>query len=429
MPAILPKSGKNVAAELTKIFSSFEQRPVVPKWYNTGMGKTNTKHVVIALRMMSIAGLDKLGGIFEYLSDGPRWSLSIYRSQQEFTSETVKREIARGADAFIIGIPGVDEALETLAKTEIPVVIMNVDPGALAKRRCGYVFIRSDPESVGREAAHALLSQGVYRSYGYVGYREDDEWSQNRGKHFGDTLAMAGFSCATFNEPHIHEKIADRLTLVRWLRNLPKPCGLLAACDDTAFEIVDACREAGLRIPQEIGVLGVNNDPLLCENADPKISSVQPNFRLEGYLAAKALHRPTRENRFCVGIRQIVHRESTYPISPSGKLVQRALAYIEKNRLKKLTVAAVAAHLHVSRSLLDLRFRELQSTTVREAIVTARVNEVKHRLLTTHDPLGKIASDCGWTNENALKNLFRKETGKAMSAWRNHERHAADRAP
>ena len=376
------------------------------------------KHVVVALRMAGIAGQDKLNGIFEYLSEGHRWSMSIYRTRHEFTPDTVRAEVSKGADGFILGIPGTEDALAEVAKTDLPAVILNISPGALARRKAGVVLIKSDSEAVGREAANTLLSQGVFKSYGYAGYHTNDDWSVERGRSFRDILQKAGFIGRMFDVAHYPDRTEDRATLVSWLKSLPKPCGILASCDDRAYEIVDVCREIGIRIPQEIGILGVNNDPILCENSDPKISSIQPDFKREGYLAARAIDRMPRERTICVGVKQVVHRESTYPMSNSGKLVQKALAYIEKNATRKTTVPDVAAHLRVSRSLLDLRFRELQGESVHAAILKRRLSEVKRRLLATHDSIEKISSDCGWDNVNSLKNSFHKATGKSMREWR-----------
>ena len=380
--------------------------------------KSSTRHIVVALRMAGIAGQDKLNGIFEYLSEGHRWSMSIYRSRHEFTAKAVRDEIAKGADGFILGIPGTEDAIAEVAKTDLPAVVLNVPPGALARRRTGYVLIKSDSDAVGKNAAHALLSQGVYKSYGFAGHHTDEEWSVERGKAFRDALQDAGFVGRMFDAKHYPDRTEDRATLVTWLKSLPKPCGILASCDDRAYEIIDVCREAGLRIPQEIGILGVNNDPILCENSDPKISSVQPDFKHEGYLAARAIDKPSGRRTILVGVRQVVHRESTYPMSNSGKLVQKALAYIERNATRKITVRDVAAHTRVSRSLLDLRFRELQGESVHATISNRRLAEVRKRLVSTHDSIEKISADCGWDNVNSLKNLFRKATGKSMRAWR-----------
>ena len=398
-------------------------------WYNSPVMGTRQKHVVVALRMATIAGQDKLSGIFEYLADKHCWRVNIYRLHHEFTAKVVRDEVALGADGFIVGTPESTDAIAELAKTDLPVVLMNTEPGPLARHRAGCIHIQDDSQAIGREAARAFLTQGIYKSYGYVGYRLDEDWSRARGNGYRDALEKADFIGRMFDVPHFKESTEDRATLIGWLKSLPKPCGILAACDDRAYEVVAACNAGGLRIPAEVGILGIGNDPQTCENVEPRLSSVQPDSRREGYLAAQHLDRLMRKKRqtadsdeaaktIFVGVRQVAHRESTYPISNSGILVQKALAFIAAHGSSKLSVDDVARHLKISRPLLDLRFRELQHETVHDVILRTRMDEVKKRLLTTEDTIERISTDCGWTNVNSLKNAFRRATGVSMRDFR-----------
>ena len=381
--------------------------------------KARTRHIVVALRMAGIAGQDKLNGIFEYLSEGHRWSMSIYRTRHEFTPDTVRAEIAKGADGFILGIPGTEDALAEVAKTDLPAIILNISPGTLAQRKAGVVLIKSDSEAVGKEAAHTLLSQGVFKSYGYAGYRTNDDWSVERGRSFRDALQKAGFIGRMFDVTHYPDKTEDRATLVSWLKSLPKPCGILASCDDRAYEIIDVCHEIGIRIPQEIGILGVNNDPILCENSDPKISSIQPDFKREGYLAARAIDRMPKERIIRVGVKQIVHRESTYPMSNSGKLVQKALAYIEKNATRKMTTRDVATHLHVSQRLLFLRFKQFSKMSLQETIIDERLHVIKQLLSKGMLNHAEIAKRTGCRDAIAMRRLFKRQEGCSIRTWKS----------
>lgn len=383
--------------------------------------------ITVALRMAGIAGQDKLNGIFEYLSEGNRWQLSIFRTVHEFTADAVRREIEHGTEGFIVGIPGTDEALRVLTKTDIPTVIMNVRGGGIERRTKNIAFVRSDSDAIGRAAARELLKEGIYKSFGYAGYRVDEDWSRDRGRAFRDELEKAGHLGRMFDRTHFSGKIDDHDTLVRWLKELPKPCGILASCDDRAFEILDACREANIRVPADIGILGVNNDPILCENAEPRLSSVQPDFIREGHLAADILGRMLTgkgrrlrpgDNVFRVGVRQIVHRDSTRPPSEAGLLVQKALAYIEKNATRGIGVQDVARHLKVSYSLLNLRFQSLQQKSVYEEILNARLEAVKVLLRTTSEPIDALAEKCGWTTSAALKKLFKQRFGMSMRTYR-----------
>ena len=305
---------------------------------------------------------------------------------------------------------------------------MNVVGGGIERRKDGIAFVKSDSAAVGREAAQTLLRQGVYRSYAYAGYRADEDWSRDRGTAFRDTLAAAGFVGRMFDITHYKDKVEDKATLIKWLGELPKPCGILAACDDRAFELVDVCREAGIKVPAEVGVLGVNNDPILCDNAEPKLSSVQPDFIAEGRVAAELLETmmsgggiPARKRVSLVGIRAVVHRESTVPQSDAGKFVQKVMAYISKEALKGIGVDAVARRFKVSRSLLELRFGELQRESVYEAMLRIRLDEVKRRLRLTDEPIASITAACGWSNPAPPKALFRRRFGMSMRDYRKSD--------
>ena len=394
---------------------------------------TPPRRVVIALRMAGIAGQDKLNGIFDYLSAGRRWQLIIYRTKHEFTAQVVKNELARGTDGFIVGIPGADDALAALAALDVPTVVMNVSGGSIEKRKRAIAFVKSDSAAVGREAAHTLLKQGVYKSYGYAGYRTDDDWSRDRGKAFRDALGDAGFIGRMFDTEHYRDKVEETATTAEWLRSLPKPCGILAACDDRAFEILDVCRKIGMKVPAEIGVIGVNNDPILCENAEPRLSSIQPDFIGEGLMAAELLDRmmsggsiAPRKRLKLVGIRAVVHRESTVAQSEAGKFVQKVLAYIEHEAVKGIGVGDVAHRFKVSRSLLELRFRELQGESVYEAMLRIRLEEVKRRLRHTDDPIAEITRECGWENPTPPKALFKRRFGISMRDYRAQSSQGAE---
>ena len=378
--------------------------------------QTKARKVVVALRMAGIAGQDKLNGIFEHLSQGHRWQVILYRTRHEFTADAVRKDLEDGAHGFIVAIPDADDALSVLAASSVPTVVMNVTGGGIERRTENVYFVKIDAGKVGSEAAAEFLRQGNYRSYGYVGYEKPADWSALRGQAFAARLAGAGFDVAFYKW---------RDPLQKWLKSLKKPAAVLASCDDDAYRVVDACRSIGLRIPSEIAVIGVNNDPLLCENCEPRLTSIQPDFVGEGVLAARLLERmmATPKHHFepmtrLVGIRGIVHRESTPPDSISGMMVQRALAFINHKALTGIGVRDVAAHVKVSRSLLDMRFREHLGASVYATILNVRLEEVKRRLATTSEQIGQIAVACGWENPVSLKNLFKRLYGVSMRTWR-----------
>ena len=373
------------------------------------------KKVFIALRMAGIAGQEKLSGIFRHLGDNHDWDIRLVRTAGEFTVAAVREALRANYDGFIISIPGTEKSAAVLAATGIPTIVMDIHSPVLEARRDRIVFIRNSSVEIGRAAANHLLAIGKCRSYAFVHNPSVMQWSIDRCKAFRETLRDNGFWCHELKTPE-------------GLQKLERPVGIFAANDDRGYDVIEFCHAHRIRVPEDAAVLGINNDTLICENCHPRLSSIQPDFEQEGYLAAETLSRMMKLPRtsqtsqtsqtFLVGVKTIVRRESTAELSPSGKLVQKALAYIQRNALKGISVDDVARHLKVSRRLADLRFRELQGTTIGETIISLRLAEVKRLLRSTKEPIDTIAALCGYSNPNYLKNLFKRRFAMSMRDFR-----------
>ena len=371
------------------------------------------KKVFIALRMAGIAGQEKLSGIFRRLGENHDWDLTLVRTAAEFTPARMRAALREGYDGFILSIPDTEKTASLLATTDVPTVVMDIHSPVLERRTGNIVFIRNSSEEIGRAAANHLLAIGKLRSFAFVHNPSVLQWSVDRFKAFRETLRDNGVWCHELKSPE-------------GLQKLERPVGVFAANDDRGFEVIEFCHAHRLRIPEDVAVIGINNDTLICENCHPKLTSIQPDFEREGHLAAetlsKMMSRPSTSNlqpsTLFVGIKAVIRRESTAELSTSGKLVQKALAYIRKNALRGISVDDVAQHLKVSRRLADLRFRELQNTSIGEEIIRIRLAEVQRLLRSTKDPIDSISAQCGYSNTNYLKNLFRKRFSMSMRDFR-----------
>ena len=372
-------------------------------------------NVLIALKMSGIAGQSKLAGIFRYLnekySDQSPWNIHLLRSRNDLTQETVRDAVKNRTDGFIISIPDMENSVLPLSDISTPTIIMDIHSQAMEKREKNIVFIRNSAQDIGREAAGFFMGQGVARSYAFLHSNPVTDWSKNRFVAFKRTLNDAGLWCEELFEPSAITK-------------LKRPVAVLAANDDRAFELMKLLSAKRIRVPSGVAVLGVDNDALICENANPRLSSVQPDFEKEGYIAAETLDTmmaggtaPLRT--ILVGVKEIVRRESTSEQSNAGRLVQKAIVYIDRHVLEGITVKDVVRHLKCSRRLADLRFRELHGRSILETITERRLDEVKRRLAGTKEKIDSIALACGYTNPNYLKNLFRKKFGMSMRNFRN----------
>lgn len=370
------------------------------------------RKVLIALKMSVVAGQEKLNGVFAALDKKHDWDIRLVRNASELTGEVVREALDEGLDGAIVSIPGTEKAACALAEAGVPLVVMDLHDPTLTARRQNVVFVRNSGESIGRAAAHYFMRQGIFKSYGFLHVESLAEWSVSRCQAFRKTLSDGG---CWLDELHDVGEIAS----------LRRPAALLVANDDRAYAVLEYCRAHAIRVPRDVAVLGINNDTVICEHSQPRLSSLQPDFREEGRLAAKTLAEmmrataPYPAKTLFVGVRQIVRRQSTVETSPSGKLVQRAALYIQKNALSGIDVRDVVRHLKVSRRLADLRYRELTGESMLETILAIRLNETKKLLLTSAESTTRIAARVGYADTpNALRNLFKKRIGISMTDYR-----------
>ena len=214
---------------------------------------------------------------------------------------------------------------------------------------------------------------------------------------------------------------ADFRALTDFLASLPKPAGVMTTYDGRAAHVLNVCSAAGLAVPHQVAVIGVDNDEFFCNFSSPPLSSVLPDFEGGGRMAAEMLenlmagHRPREAH---IPVRKVVVRESTAPLPPATALVESALAFIRAHATEGATAADVVRHLGVSPRLAELRFRELRGETIRAAIEKERLDLVKRLLRTTARPIGSIAREAGFKSPIRLSLLFHQRTGQSPRAWR-----------
>ena len=388
------------------------------------------RDVIVLARLLYVSGRSILSGIFSHLSEGFRWRLRILQSDEEFTENEVARSEASGIDGMILTLPGAPGALERVASSSIPVVFMNLDD-AVSCRRAGAAFLSVDNAAIGQEAARHLLSRGKFASFAFIhGRQVDGRWSPGRSKAFREAVAASGCPFAEYPPRATVGDDADSRDLGRFLMELPKPAGVMAAYDERAIQVLNVCSAAKLSVPRQIAVIGVDNDEYFCTSSSPTLSSVLPDFEGGGRMAAELLEAlmakrrtpPSRTVR--IPVKKVVVRESTAPLAPATALVENAVAYIRAHATEGATPADVVRQLGVSRRLAELRFSELRGETIHAAIERERLNRVKRLLRTTSLPVGAIARETGFKSSARLSHLFRQRFGLSPLQWRksNHER-------
>jgi LacI family transcriptional regulator len=250
-----------------------------------------------------------------------------------------------------------------------------------------------------------------------------------------ETLSAAGRDCAVHDSFTAKEKRSwpdERERLVAFLRGLPKPTAVFAPNDARARLVLEACSLAGLRVPDEIAVLGVDNDPLLCESTVPSLSSIHTGGFRRGQIAAEMLDdlmhgREPREKAVSLPPISIATRGSTGYAAMSDPSISKAIAFIRRHAATGgIDVGDIVKAAGCSRRYLEQRFRLRLGRSIRDELLGERIEHVKNLLSSTNLSIGEITERAGFVRESHLGLLFRKATGATMLQWRRENRDTTD---
>ena len=383
------------------------------------MTAKETFRVLVALSLASAAGRKKLNGVHRFLSEGYDWDMELLRNEGDLTADALASASSSQFDGMLIGFAGKCELRVIHADKALPTVFIDYPNAKTIEQLPFCMFVNDDAKGIVQAATKHLLSCPGIRSFGFVPSRAPSRWSHDRQTAFASALYQKKNRLSIYDGPG-----DSREALVEWLQGLEKPSAVLAALDDRAHDVLEACRANGIDVPDQVSVLGIGNDEPICEMSVPSLSSVAVDFEHEGYVAARELQAmmlrrriPANTEILC-GVKEVVFRASTSALKTPAALVQRAKEFIDRHARDGITTADVVASLHVSRSLADLRFREVTGTSILEAILARRLDEVKRLLRDTDMRISEIAARCGYRDANYLKNLFKKRTGMSMREWR-----------
>ena len=286
-------------------------------------------------------------------------------------------------------------------------------------------FVTDDVE-IGRMAAEYFIGKN-FRNFAFFGYRNIC-WSQTRGNSFFETLAKAGFMAHTLTQSGLESmntrsKRSGRSELGEWLCSLPKPLALMACNDDRALDVCDACKTMGLHIPHDVAVLGVDNDDLACELANPPLSSIAVNNERAGYEAAALLDQlmsgKNGDNKHITAIpTHIVTRQSTDIFAVADPEVVNALNFVQQHSTEDIHVDDVVRAVPLSRRVLESRFRKTVGRSILSEIRQARVQQVVQMLVETNLPISEIAKSLSYSGVEHIARYFRREKGMSLIEYR-----------
>lgn len=299
-------------------------------------------------------------------------------------------------------------------------------------RFAGIPCFDTDAGMVAKLAAEYFLKAG-FRHFAFCGF-PGIPFSDRREAAFVDCLAARGVSVRTFaarrrSNPPLDIPSAERLgidraaAIVAWLRRQPRPLALLACNDICGQQVLNACRSHGIRVPEEVAVLGIDNDDVLCSLCDPPLGSIEPDTARLGYEAAALLARMMKGKRVREGLRNIpplrvVERASADTVPIEDPVTAEALRYIRDHVGDGIAVKDVLSRVGRSRTSLEQRFRRYLGVSVSSEIWRRRMDRVLSLLQQTDLPLGEIARQAGFATDSHLCRAFRARFGQTPVAFR-----------
>ncbi|MGW8258036.1 MAG: substrate-binding domain-containing protein [Thermoguttaceae bacterium] len=282
------------------------------------------------------------------------------------------------------------------------------------------------------EMAFSHFLERGFRTFAYCGFASV-LFSQLRESRFVSRLAGQGYAVDVFRYPPpvnpdglaTIEAHAMRYSsrLAQWLKELPKPVGLFACNDMRGQQVLAVCNEAGIAVPDEVAVLGVDNDDVQCELSNPPLSSIDPNAQAIGYEAARLLQRlldgraaPCK--KIVIEPSRVVIRQSTDVLAIADRHVAKAVEFVRMHACDGMDADVVVAQMKISRSTLERWYRSTLGHSLTDEIMRVRVNRAAELLTTTHLKIEAIAHMTGFTHVETMSRIFKRSRGLAPGQYR-----------
>ncbi len=382
----------------------------------------STPEIVLFYNATVVVQRRIVSGILRYANTFGPWHLTLCEANK-------KQAIPKNCNGLLACAPS-ESLYKKLLQIKRPLVLINpvhfTNKTLRDTRTLPYVI--TDPRAFGVKAADFFLSCSP-RTFVYVGGVESYLWDLEREAAFVERLRKAG------HEAHIYPRTRKRASqtqemtrLKEWLKTLPKPLAIFAVNDARAHVVMTACQLAGITIPYEATILGVDNDKLICEAIRPQLSSIQHNAEENGFEAARILDGLMRHElnpkealpplNKVIQPNEIIERESTDNRIINDPYVGRALSFIQLNKGLDIRVSDVAQAVGLSPGRIEIRFRQALGTSIIDEISRVRLETILGLIRETNIPFLEIAQHCGFTNASTLCRLVKNATGQSMTALR-----------
>lgn len=388
--------------------------------------KLRRRRVLIEIETALAPGRDMVRGIARFVREVSRWDIhhdagawSLHGGTPG-PSRIEQQPAMEEIDGIITRI--YDEASERAARESIANGIKVVDVlGEVVA--CEVPLVHTDDDAIARMALDYFHAQG-FRRFAFCGLAET-RWSTRRGETFVKQAIRREGAVDRLDLPKAAERASrgDAERVEAWLNGLPKPIAIFVSCDHVAPLVLEGCSRLGITVPEQVAVLGVNNDTVACSVCNPTLSSIDASHDEIGYRAAKLLEElmDGGEAPKCpifVAPRRLVVRESTGQEVIGDPQIARAARFISKNAVSPIAVDDIAASVGLSRRELQRRFRSVTGRTVHSAILSARLAISKNLLETGDYTIDAVAEMSGFGSRQHFAKTFRQHAGLTPGEFR-----------
>jgi LacI family transcriptional regulator len=357
-----------------------------------------------------------LNGIIAYMREHESWSVYLGEHRR---GDDPPRWLRRWRGDGVIARIETDRIASAVVESGLPAVDVSA-----ARKVKALPWVETNDRSIAEAGARHLLE----RNFRQLAFCSDDQfnWSRWRCDNFQRIAKEAGVPCSVYRPSARARDDWDAMEdeIGQWLLSLPRPVGVMACYDIRARHVLDACRRVGLAVPDQVAVVGVDNDEFLCNLTDPPLSSVAPDTRRTGYEAAALLDRlmSGRERRrgqaVFVDPLGVVARRSTDVLALGDPDISAAVRFIREHAWEGIAVKDLLEKVPLSRRVLEGRFSKLLGRTPHDEIARVRFERVRQLLRETTLPLAEIARRSGFRNAEYLATAFRREFGASPNEYR-----------
>lgn len=358
-----------------------------------------------------------LQGIQEYKMTGRKWTFRIAWPN----TNSLEPLVQWNPDGIIAKLYTA-EMIRKVRSLRKPLVNISNISGDKSVVRVGV-----DEKAIGRMVAEHFLERG-FRHFAFVGYRQQAE-EKDRKVEFQNCIRRAGYDCSVYTrfDLPIYRRGAvwggGEQEFQKWLTKLPKPLAVFAYHDLLAWEIAEVCTRSNLKIPEEVSIVGADNDQLFCELSSPSLSSVSYPAERIGWEAARTLDRLLKRKRI---ERKAVYfppiavalRKSSDIVADADPQLARALSFIQEHAGEPIRVKEMLSMVQLSRRSLEQKFKQQLGRSPLQEILRVRVAKASYLLAETKLPVAKIATMSGFSNPERLSVVFKEKTGKSPINYR-----------